>query len=111
MRAGASPRQKGMPGGCALSVFDHNARGAAFNPPNAPRCVAEQHDFAGHAFDGEVFVDGADDCAVGLGDYCEQGIVGNRAAAGDGGEACAAARAQLSIDLVVMHIGAVAAAL
>ena len=80
-----------MPGGCAVRILDHDARRPAFNSANAPRSVAEQHDFAGHALDGEIFIDGADDRAVGLGDDGEQGIVGNRAAAGDGGKARAAA--------------------
>ena len=39
------------------------------------------------AFDGEVFVDGADDDAFGLRDHGEQSGLGNGAAAGDGRQA------------------------
>ena len=108
-RSFASP--EGNAGRRALSVLDDDARRPAFNPANAPRRIAQQHDLAGHAFDGEVFVDRADHRTVGLGDNGEQGIVGNRAAARDGGKARAAARAQLAVDAVVMEIGAVASAL
>ena len=62
--AGASPRQKGTLGAapCASSTRTRPRLHAA----DAPGSVAEQHDVAGEAFDGEIFVDGADDGAFGL---------------------------------------------
>ena len=61
-------------------------------------------------FDGEIFVHRADDGAFGLGDYGVERVIGDGAAAGDGGEAAAAASAEAMVHLVAMQIGAVAAA-
>ena len=51
-----------------MSIFDEHASRLAFHASDAPRGVAEQHDVAGIALDGEVFVERADDDAFGLGD-------------------------------------------
>ena len=68
----------------AARVFDQHASGS--DAPDAPGRIAEQEDVAGHALDGEVLVDGADDVALGMLDDVVQGGVGNGAAAGDRGE-------------------------
>ena len=74
----------------AVRVLDaHDAR---LDAPDPPRRRAEQEDVAGHALDGEVFVERADDVSVGLGDDGVVGGLGDRAAGGDRGEARAAAR-------------------
>ena len=39
-----------------------------FDAPNPPRIRSEQEDVAGHALDGEIFVERSDDVPVGLGD-------------------------------------------
>ena len=92
MRAGASPFQNGIDGGapCASSTRT--------TPLSTRRmrqeCRAEQEDVAGHALDGEVFVERADALPVGLGDDGVVGRVGDRAARGDAGQPRAAPAAQ-----------------
>ena len=48
----------------AVRVFD--AHDAGFHAPDLPRVRAEQKDIAGHALDREVFVERADDVALGF---------------------------------------------
>ena len=62
------------------------------------------------AFHREVFVERADHDAFRLRHHGEQRSVGNRAAAGDGGEPAAAARAQFPVHAVAMQVRAVASA-
>ena len=57
--------------------------------PNAPGGIAEQHDVATQTFDCEVFVNGADHSAFGLGDNGVKRVIGNRATASDRGQAAA----------------------
>ena len=79
----------------ALRVLDAHA--ARLDAPDAPRAVAEQEDVAAHALDGEVLVHRADEQPVRLLDHLVVGGVGDRAAAGDGDQARAAARAQPAV--------------
>src|SRR6185503_19827749 len=67
----------------AMRVLDEDTPRNA-DPTNPPRRVAEQEDVAGHAFDREIFVDGADDRPFGFSDDRVQRRVSNGAAAGDG---------------------------
>ena len=103
-----SPFQNGIDGGapCAFSTRttpDSTRR-------ILPRRRAEQEDVAGHALDREVFVDRADDVAVGFGDDVVVRRLGDRAARRDRGHARAAPRAQPAVDAVVMQKRAAAAA-
>ena len=59
------------------------------------RGVAQQHDVAGHALHGEVFIHGADHGAFRLSYHGEQSGLRNGAAAGDGRQARASSRPQL----------------
>ena len=59
---------------------------------------------------GEIFVERADDVPLGFGDDVVVGRVGNRAAAGDRGEARAAPRAQRAVDAIVVQERAAAPA-
>ncbi len=54
-----------------MRVFNQHPAGFAFHAANAPRAVAEQHDVARVAFDGEVFVERADDNSVWLRNHRE----------------------------------------
>src|SRR5438093_345425 len=54
-----------------VRVFNQHPAGFAFHAANAPRAVAEQHDVARVAFDGEVFVERADDNSVWLRNHRE----------------------------------------
>ena len=75
----------------AVRVLD--AHPARLDAPDAPRVVAEQEDVAAHALDREVLVDRADAARpCGSSTDVVVGGVGDRAAAGDGGEPRAAAR-------------------
>ena len=92
VRAGASPSQNGMLGGWPLASSTRTLAG--LDAQDAIRGVAELEDVARQAFDGEILVERADEDAGGLEDDLVVGVVGNGAAAGDGGEARALARAQ-----------------
>ena len=107
-RPGASPSQNGNGGRGAVGILDAHA--ARLDVPDAPGVGAEQEDVAGQAFDGEVLVERADGFAFGLGDHGVGGVLGNRAAGGDGGEARAAAAADAAVHLIAMQQGAAAAA-
>ena len=109
VRAGASPSQNGMRRRLALGVFDAHAAG--FHAQDAIRGVAELEDVAREALDGEVLVERADEDAGRLEDHLVVGVVGNGAAAGDGREPRALARAQHLVDRVAVQIGAAPAAL
>ena len=58
VRPGASPRQNGIEGGAPWASSTRTRPG--FHAPDAPRRGAQQEDIAGHAFDGEIFVERAD---------------------------------------------------
>ena len=107
VRAGASPSQKGTRRWRAMRIFDQHPTRLAFNAANAPGSVAQQHDVAGVAFDREIFVEGSDDAAFGLGDHCEQSSLRNGAAAGDRSQPGSTAGAQFAIHTIVMKICAV----
>ena len=103
-----SPFQNGIDGGapCASSTRT--------TPASTRRIIHEfvpsKKDVAGHALDREVFVERADDVALGFDDDVVVGGLGNRAAAGDRGDARAAARAQAAVDAIVVQVRPAAAA-
>src|SRR5262249_2878251 len=72
--------------------------------------IAELEDVAGHALDGEILVDRADELVLRLQEHAIVGIIGNRTPGGQRGEPRAAASAQLVVDGVVMDERAPAAA-
>ena len=55
------PERNGWRGAVRVLYADH----AGFHAPDLPRVGAEKKDIAGHALDREVFVERADDVAVG----------------------------------------------
>ena len=101
---------EGDGGRSAMSIFDQHTARLAFHAADAPGGVAEQHDVAGHALDGEVFVQRAHDNSVRFGHHREQCGLRDGAAAGDGGQPAAAPRPQFAVHAVAMDVGAVAAA-
>ena len=86
-----SPFQNGIDGGAPCASSTRTTPG--FDAPDLPRVRAQQEDVAGHALDREVFVERADDVALGLDDDVVVRGLGNRAAARDRRHARAAARA------------------
>ena len=95
-------------GRCAVRIFDDYA--ARLHAANAPGSVAKKHNVAAEAFDGEVFVNRADDGAFRLSKDGVERVVWNCAAACDRGEAAAAATTHASIDAIAMEVRAVASA-
>ncbi len=85
-----------------MRVVDPHAAGLDAQDPI--RAVAQLENVAGEAFDGEVFVDGADDLPGRLEHDLVVGVVGNRAAGGQRGQARAAPAAQHAVDRVAMHV-------
>jgi hypothetical protein len=77
-----------------------DAHAAGLDAEDLPRLVAEQEDVAAHALDGEILVHLADERAGRLLDDVVVGDVRDRAAARDGGEPGAAARAQAIVHAV-----------
>ena len=75
VRAGASPSQNGIVGGCALRVGD--AHDAGLDAQDLPGRVAELEDVAAVRLDREVLVERADERAVGLEEHLVVGGVGN----------------------------------
>ncbi len=109
--AGGFATPEGNGGRLAVSVFDEDASGFGFDAVDAPTGVAEKHDVASVRFDGEVFVERADDGFFGKSDDGEERGFGDSSAGGDGGEAGATAGAQAVVDLVAIEIGPVASTL
>ena len=93
-----------------MRILHQHASGIDFHAPDPPRGIAQQHDVARVALDGEVFVERADHDAFRFGHHREERGVGNRAAAGDGGQPRSAARAQFAVHAIAMQVGAVASA-
>ncbi len=87
-----------------------NADDAGLHPADLPRRRAQQEDVASHALDREIFVDGSDDVTVRLDDDVVVGVLRDRAARGDRGDARAAPRPQLAVDPVVVEVRAAAPA-
>ena len=81
-----------------------NAHAAHLDSADAPRGIAQQHDVAREAFDGEVFIDCSHDYTLGFGDDRVIRRVGDRATGGDGSDASPTSRADSMIDPVVMEI-------
>ena len=108
LRPGASPSQNGMVGGAPVRVLDPHR--AALDAQDAVGGVAELEDVAGHALDGEVLVDRADDLALRLQQHLVVGVVGDGAARGERGQPRAAPAAQHAVDGVVVDQRAAPAA-
>jgi hypothetical protein len=89
----------------AVSVFDADA--AALDAEDAVGDVAELENIALEALHGEIFVDGPNDSGLRFEDHLEIGVVGDRPARGDGGEACTAAATKLMVHGVVIDQRAV----
>ncbi len=107
--AGRFAVPKGNGRGGAVGILDANA--PSLDAANAPGRGAEQEDIARQAFDGEVFIDGADGGAFGLSDDEVVGILGDRAAGCDRCETRAAAAANTAVDLIAVQKRAAAATL
>ena len=84
----------------AVGVLD--AHDAALHAQDAVGRIAELEHVAGHALDGPVLVDRADDLALGLQQHLVVGVVGDGAAGGERGEAGAAPAAQQAVHGVVV---------
>ena len=91
-----------------MRVFNEHA--AHVHATNAPRRIAEKHDVAAEAFDGEIFIHRSDVYALGFGDDGVKRIIRNRAAARDGSEAAAAPAAHASVYAIAMEISTVTSA-
>src|SRR5579883_186649 len=102
----AAPERDGRSG--SAGIFD--AEAAGLDAADLPGRGAEHENIAGHALDGEVFIDGADDGAFGLGDDLVLRSVGDGSAAGDCGETCSAASSDAMVDLVAMEESSAASA-
>ncbi len=99
---------EGDRGGLAARVLDPDAAG--LDALDAPGGVAEEEDVAGHGFDREVLVEGADLRGVGLEEDVVGRGVGDGAAGGERGDAGAAAAAEAAAHGVAVDEGAGAAA-
>ena len=108
VRAGASPSQNGTVGGAPPRVA--HAHDARLDAADAPRGAAEQEHVARHALDRPVFVDGADEGVVGVGDHAVVGDLGDRAARGERGEPRAAPAAQHAVHAIAVHVRGAATA-
>ena len=86
----------------SLGVLDPDP--AALDAANPPRGVAQEEDVAPHTLDGEIFVDGAHEGVLRLGDDVVVGVVGDSAAAGEGRQTGAAAPAQLAVYRVAVDV-------
>jgi hypothetical protein len=77
---------------------------------NPPGTIAEKKNIAGQAFDGKIFIHGADEGLTGKFDDSVVGRVRNRSAVGDRSQPRAAPGAQHAVNAVAMQIRAAAAA-
>jgi len=94
----ARPPARRFPG---VPVFDADDA-FGFDATDAPGGAAEEEDIAGLGFDGEVFVDGADECAFGFFEDAEVAGFGDDAAVEDGGEFGGASRSEGAVDAVAV---------
>ena len=78
---------------------------ALFDLQHAVGKIAELKDITRHAFKRKVFIQAADEQAFGLQDDIVIKLVGNRAAVGNGRQACTAARPQHPIHGITMQVG------
>ncbi len=90
----------------AVSVYDPDA--AALDTPDLPRRVAQQEHVSGHALDGEVLVDGANEGLLRVGNDVVVSRVRNRAAAGHGGYSGSTSTLEPAVYSVPMEESAVA---
>ena len=104
----AAPRRFPQPerdvGRGAVRVLDAHLARVDFQ--DAVGRVPELENVAGHALDGEVFVDGADGLALRFQQHGVVGVVRYGAAGGDGGELAAAPSAQRTGGGVAVQVGA-----
>src|SRR5689334_11192419 len=89
-------------GSSSLCVFNQNP--SCLHAADAPRSISQQHDVARDALDRKVFVYRADNGAFRMRNDGVKRIIGNCAAAGDGGQAAAAARANYAVHAVAMEV-------
>ena len=108
VRAGclAHPERDGRRGVAGVA----DAHDAGFDAADLPGVGAEQEDVARHRLDRPVFVDGADEGVVGLGDDAVVTVLGNRTAGSERRQPRTLAPAHLSVDRVVVHVRAAGAA-
>ena len=98
-RTFAEPERDGR----RLPVRVGDADDAALDLQNPPRGVAELEDVADVGFDGEILIERADERIVGVLTDLVVGDVGDRPAAGDGGDAGALARHDAAVHAVAMQ--------
>ena len=108
VREGASPRQKGTLGGAPLASSTDTEPDCTrrMRQEEFPRRKISPRKLSTAKSSSTVPMTGA----FGLGDYSVHRVIWNRAAAGDCGEAAAAASAQAMVHLIAMQVGAIAAA-
>src|SRR5262249_23483154 len=106
--SGGFTQPEGDGGRLAACILDTDA--PLLDAQNAVGHVAELENIALQALDGEVLVHRADELRLRLENHLVVGGIRNRAAGGDGGEACAAPAFQPSIDGIVIDEGAMATA-
>ena len=93
-----------------MRVFHQDSSRFSLYAPYAPRTVAQQHDVAGLALDGEIFIQGAHYDSFRLEYDGKQRRLRDGAPAGDGRQTAAPARSELVVHAVAVEIGAVAPA-
>ena len=87
----------------ALRVL--NPHPAAFDAADFPGRVSQQEDVAGHAFNGEILVDGADEGSVRICYHLVIGVVGNGPSAGQGRDASSPSALDPVVDAVTVQVG------
>ena len=91
-----------------MRVFHQNT--ARLDSPDSPGSVSQQHDVASEAFDRKVFVNRADNCALGLRKHGVQRILRNGAAAGNCCQTAATPGTDDAVHTIVMKICGVTSA-
>ena len=91
-----------------MRVFHQHSSRFSLYPSYAPGTVAEQHDVAGIALDGKIFIQGAHHDSFRLEYDGKQRRLRDGATAGDGRQSAAAARSELVVHAVAVEICAVA---
>ena len=90
--------------GCTVGVADGDLAAADVHDP--PRCVSQLKNIADLAFDGEVFVERADESAFAFGDDPIVGRFGNCAAGSNGRDPALRRALQLMVNSIAVEIGA-----
>jgi len=92
---------EGDTGGLAVGIFD--AKSSGIDAQDTPGSVAELKDVAGEAFDGEVFVNCADESFAWFENDAVIGVFRDCATGGEGQQACATTSADPMVDGVMME--------